>query len=110
MKSDPLKIRIGKALREIRRQRLIDGTELAGRLGKQSSQIYRWERGEAAAGIDQVYRYLEAVGASFVDLDRELGLNERPASNKRLREIAKELEKLSRLSAERRSAGPKRRR
>ncbi len=96
MKTDPLKVRIGMALRQVRKDMNVDGTELARRLGKLPAQIYRWERGEAAAGIDQVYRYLEALGASFRALDRALDPEPERIGSPRLKEIAAELEALAR--------------
>ncbi len=95
METDPLKVRIGKALRQVRKDMNVEGTELARRLGKQPAQIYRWERGEAAAGIDQVYRYLEALGASFLALDRALDPKLEAGSSLRLKEIAEELQALA---------------
>jgi len=97
MPTDPLKLRIGKALREVRRRRSVDATELARRLGKLPSQIYRWERGETVAGIDQVFRYLDALDATFADFDRALDPDRVAPRNPRLRAIAEELDALSRI-------------
>lgn len=97
MKIDRLKARLGKALRQVRRSRNVDGGELARRLGKQATQIYRWERGEAAAGIDQVYRYLEALGASFAELDEALEATKRQPGSHRLKAIAEELRALAQM-------------
>lgn len=94
MKPDPLKAKLGKALREARQSRGVDGVELARRLGKQPAQIYRWERGEAAAGIDQVYGYLKALGACFAELDTSLDLAPKPS--RALRTIARHLDQLGR--------------
>ncbi len=97
MAEDPLKVELGNALRQLRKKYKVSGPELASRLGKQPAQIYRWERGEAAPGFDQVYRYLEALDACFFELDEwvEPGQRRRPGSA-RLKEIAAEIEALSR--------------
>ena len=95
MKTDPLKLRIGKALRQVRKHNNVDGTELARRLGKLPAQIYRWERGEAAPGIDQVYRYLEALESSFSAFGYALDSESETAGSTRLMEIAEELQALA---------------
>ena len=97
MKTDRLKARLGGALRQVRRDRNVDGGELARRLGKLPTQIYRWERGDAAAGIDQVYGYLKALGASFAEIDEALSPAKRRPGSQRLRAIAEELRALARM-------------
>lgn len=87
---------LGKALRTLRGNRGMTEKEVAIRMGKKASaetQIARWERGDASPLSHQLWAYLLAIDSSFADLDRVL--NPKPATNLRLREIARELESLA---------------
>ncbi len=62
-----------------------------GRNGKQ--QIDRWERGERGITSARLWLYLRAIDATFGDLDELLGA--RKSANRRLEEIARELQSLA---------------
>ncbi len=88
--------KIGAAMRALRRRRSLTDAEVAERMGygvKGKHNVNRWERGDCGITAGRLFSYLQAVGASFAELDRELGF--RPSKNRRLREIARELEVLS---------------
>ncbi len=91
-----LQLRLGAALKQLRLERQLLESDVAERMGKKKAsgtQISRWERGEAAPLATQLWGYLMAIGASFDDLDRLL--NPKPSSNRRLREIARELQSIA---------------
>jgi len=93
-----LQLRLADALKSLREDRALSVYEIAERMGKKRSaapMIYRWERGETAPVATQLWAFLLAVEASFADLERKL--NPQPASNRRLREIARELDALARI-------------
>lgn len=88
--------KIGAAMRAIRRRSSLTDAAVAERMGyapKGKHNINRWERGERSIAAVSLWRYLQAIGASFSDLDHELGI-ERPGS-RRLQEIAQELQLLA---------------
>lgn len=96
-----LRTQLGKALRRLRERRGLTSVEVARRLGMKgasSGQISRWERGRCSPRLDAVWRYMDAVGASLSDLERELVPRK---SNPRLRQIAAELRQLAPLGRER---------
>ncbi len=96
---DTLRHKLGQALRTLRGNRGMTEKEVAVRMGKKASaetQIARWERGDASPLSHQLWGYLIAIDSSFGDLDRVL--NPKPATNLRLREIARELESLAKHS------------
>ncbi len=89
------RVRLGKALRNIRQSLGLSVYEVARRMGKKASagtQIARWERGQVALSADRLWAYLNALDASFADLDHEL--NPAPVTNPRLEEIADQLQAL----------------
>ncbi len=91
-----LRLRVGKALRNLRAVRGLTEAELALRMGKRRSsarQISRWELGQNAPGADQLLALLLALDMSFADLDREL--NPAPATNPRLKTINRWLQALA---------------
>ncbi len=55
-------------------------------------QIDRWERGERGITASRLWSYLETVGATFGDLDVELGLVQ--PNDPVLEEIAQQLQDL----------------
>ncbi len=88
--------RIGAALRALRRRRSLSDADVAkrmgyGRNGKQ--QVDRWERGERGITAARLWMYLQAIDATFGELDEQLGAR-RPA-NRRLEEIAREMQGLA---------------
>ncbi len=94
---ETLQPRLGAALKRLRKSRGVTENQLAERMGKKTSagtQISRWERGDVTPGADQLWLYLLALDFSFADLDREL--EPRPATSRRLQEIARELDSLAR--------------
>ncbi len=96
---ETLRRRLAEALKQLRTERGLTERELAQRMGKKphaGTQISRWERGEATPGADQLWRILLALDASFADLERQL--NPKPTSSRRLKEIARELQALARVS------------
>ncbi len=58
----PAKIRqvqlVGKKIRELRKQRSLTQTELAGRIGIQQSDLSRMEKGEYRVSLDTLFRIL----------------------------------------------------
>ena len=91
-----LRLRVGRALRNLRAARGLTEVELALRMGKRPSsarQISRWELGQNAPGADQLLALLLALDMSFADLDREL--NPAPATNPRLKTINRRLQALA---------------
>ncbi len=91
-----LRLRLGKAIRNLRMARGLTEEELAQRMGKQPSsgrQISRWELGRNAPGADQLFALLLALDMSFSDLHLEL--NPAPATNPRLERITSRLEALA---------------
>ena len=91
-----LQLKLGAALKRLREDRRLSHADLAERMGKKRSagtQISRWERGEAAPVAHQLWGFLIAIDASFADLDREV--NPKPATSRRLEEIAAELQAMA---------------
>ncbi len=82
-------LRIGEALARLRQRRDLTPTQIARRMGKDPSDITRWERGETPLLADELWRYLRALEASFADLDQQL---EPQVANFRLRKIAGKLD------------------
>ncbi len=92
-----LQLRLASALKSLREDSGLSVYDIAERMGKKRSSapiIYRWERGETVPVATQLWAFLLAVEASFADLERKL--NPKPASNRRLREIARELDAMAR--------------
>ncbi|MCB1035368.1 MAG: helix-turn-helix transcriptional regulator [Acidobacteria bacterium] len=62
----PAKIRqvqlVGKKIRELRKQRSLTQTELAGRIGIQQSDLSRMEKGEYRVSLDTLFRILGEFG------------------------------------------------
>ncbi len=82
-------------MRSMRRRRALSDGDVAermgyGRMGRQ--QIDRWERGDRGIGAGRLLLYLEAIGATFGELDGELGSAAPP--NPRLVEIAVRLQRI----------------
>ncbi len=91
-----LQLRLGAALKLLRQERGLLESDVAERMGKKKTagtQVSRWERGEAAPIATQLWAYLQAIDASFADLDRVL--DPKPSSNRRLRDIARELQSIA---------------
>lgn len=91
-----LQLRLADALKSLREDRALSVYEIAERMGKKRSSapmIYRWERGESVPVATQLWAFLVAIGASFADLEHKL--NPKPASDQRLREIARELDAMA---------------
>jgi len=94
---ETLLLRLGEALKRLRKSRGLTVQQLANRMGKRTSaatQISRYERGEVTPGADQLWLYLLALDLTFADLDRELEPS--PQTSRRLQEIARELNSLAR--------------
>ncbi len=94
-----LQLRVGEALRQLRDGHCLTLIEVADRMGEGTSftaQLERWERGDASPLAHQLWAYLLAVDASFIDLGYQL--DPAPASP-RLLEIARELDSLGRESS-----------
>ncbi len=92
---ETLRRRLGEALQKLRLGRSLTAPEVAHRMGEEPStsfEISPWERGEAAPQADQLWSYLNAIGASFAELGREL---DPPADNPRLQEILRQMQSLS---------------
>ena len=92
-----LQHRLADALKSLREDRGLTVVEVAERMGKKRSaapMIYRWKRGETVPVATQLWAFLLAIEASFADLERKL--NPQPAGNRRLREIARELDAMAR--------------
>ncbi len=90
-----LRVRVGKALRRLRKESGLTAAQVARRMGKRASwvrQISRWELGQNAPGADQLYALLLALDKSFADLDRALDPS---AANPRLEKIARRLVSLA---------------
>lgn len=84
--------KIGAAMRALRKRQRLSGSEVAKRMGYGANgkqYVNRWERGERGITAALLWRYLEALGDTFADLNRELGIN--PPASPRLAEIAREL-------------------
>ncbi len=82
-------------MRVLRRRSLLSDAEVARRMGygpNGKQEIDRWERGARGITASNLWAYLEAIGATFGDLDLELGLVE--PGDPRLEEIAAQLLKL----------------
>lgn len=54
-------MQIGEAIKKLREHKELSGIELASRIGKQPSQIYRYERGERNPAIAQCYEIADAL-------------------------------------------------
>ncbi len=94
---ETLQRRQGEALRRLREDRGLTHAQVAERMGKKPSagtQISRWERGRESPSGYQLWGFLIAIESNFADLEREL--NPKPPTNRRLREIALELQALAR--------------
>ena len=88
--------KIGAAMRALRKGRGLSGSEVAERMGYGANgkhNVNRWERGVRGIAASGLWRYLEAVGATFADLDHELGIER--AGSRRLKEIARGLQTLA---------------
>ncbi len=68
-------------------------SEAIGESTSFASEIALWESGRSSPPADQLWRYLDALGLSFTDLDLEL---DPKARSPRLREIAAELDAMGR--------------
>ncbi len=88
--------RLGSTIETLRERAGLSAAEIARAMGEDAAfgaRIALWEAGREAPSVDELWRFLEAAGATFADLDPGL----RPeASNPRLKEIAAELEALNR--------------
>ncbi len=97
MRRDPeLDRKIGAAMRALRKRRSLSDSEVAARMGygpNGKHYVNRWERGDRGITAGRLWSYLQAIGGSLAELDREL--TSRPSSHRRLREIARELQLLS---------------
>lgn len=88
--------KIGAAMRALRKGRRLSGSEVGKRMGYGANgkqYVNRWERGERGITAALLWRYLEAIGDTFGDLDGELGIG--PPASPRLQEIARELQLLA---------------
>ncbi len=91
--------KIGAAMRGLRRRSALSDAEVAERMGyghNGKHYVNRWERGDRGITAARLWCYLQAIGATFADLDRELDV--RPSTNQRLQDIARELQLLSEIS------------
>ncbi len=98
---DSLKINrtLGAAMRALRRRRALSDAEVAQRMGyghNGKHYVNRWERGDRGITAASLLRYLAAIDASLVDLDRVLA--PRPVRSQRLVEIARELRILAKIT------------
>ncbi len=94
-----LQLRVGEALRHLREGRSLTLIEVAHRMGEGpafTAQLERWERGDASPLAHQLWTYLLAVDASFVDFGYEI---EPTPATPGLQEIARELDSLGRESS-----------
>ena len=88
--------KIGAALRALRKRRSLSDADVAERMGNGPNgkhYVNRWERGDRGITAGRLWHYLQAIDATLSDLDRELGA--RSSTNRRLEEIARELQLLS---------------
>ena len=88
--------KIGAAMRSLRKSRGLTDAEVAERMGygpNGRNYVTRWERGERGISASLLWLYLQAIGDSFSDLDRALGVE--PSVSPRLQEIARELQDLA---------------
>ncbi len=87
---------IGAAMRTLRRRTAYTDADTAKRMGygpNGKHHINRWERGDRGITAASLLRYLAAIDASLIDLNREI--DKRPVSSQRLEEIARELQVLA---------------
>ncbi len=87
--------RIGAAMRSLRKRCSVSDSEVAERMGYGANgrqQIHRWERGERAISAGRLLLYLQAIGASFSEL--EVALDPPRPTGGRLEEISLRLRTL----------------
>ncbi len=88
------RLRLAGALRLFRERSELTAVDVAERMGEGASvaaTIRSWESAEAAPSADELWRFLDAVEATFAELEGEL---DPEAKDPRLREIAAELDAL----------------
>ncbi len=88
--------KIGATLRALRKQRGLSDSDVAQRMGYGANgrhYVNRWERGDRGISAACLWRYLEAIDATFSDLGIELGVES--SGGRRLQEIAEELQLLA---------------
>ncbi len=89
------RLRLASALQGFRERAMLSAAGAARRMGEGAAfanEIYAWEAGESTPSADELWRFLDAAGATFAELEVEL---EPEKSNPRVREIAAELEALA---------------
>ena len=68
-----VKIRLSKAVRELRRKETLTQTELARKLRSSQSRVAKMEAGDPSVSIDLLTRSLIGLGASPQDIARAIG-------------------------------------
>ncbi len=89
------RVELGRALRNLRQSLGLTVYQAARLMGNKSSDgtsIARWERGEVVPLANRLWAYLDALGLTFADLDREL--NPAPIIDPRLEEIAERIRRI----------------
>jgi transcriptional regulator with XRE-family HTH domain len=69
---------VGPALKRLREAAGIRQNRLAAKLRRSGANVSRIEREGSNPKLETVFRYLEAIGADFADLARELGEGDDP--------------------------------
>ena len=69
---------VGPALKRLREAAGIRQNRLAARIERSGANVSRVERAGSNPKLETLLRYLEAIGADFADLHRELGVDDDP--------------------------------
>ncbi len=88
--------RLATALKTLREKGELSATEAAEGMGEGLSfgaTIERWESAEAAPSADELWRFIDAVGATFAELEVEVDPS---AKNPALEQIAAQLDAMGR--------------
>ncbi len=89
-------LRLANVVKTFRERAGLTEAELAQRMGEDSSfstKISETEAGQAPISADHLWRFLDASGASFAELDMEL---DPEAADPRILEIADHLDRMGR--------------
>lgn len=65
-----LRIRLGDAVRQLRKKKEMTQVELAARIGSSQSRMAKAEAADSSVTVDLLIRYLLALGATRQDLAR----------------------------------------
>ncbi len=67
-----LRIRLGEAVRQLRKKKELTQVELAARMGSSQSRMAKAEAADSSVSLDLLVRYLLALGATRQDLARAI--------------------------------------